>query len=106
MQTIPRSNTQAAWRGLIAVLAVLLVYPLPAWSRSGIDPDLLGHVLQAAHALFADNVEGANADYIPELARVDPELFGLALVTTDGAIFTAGDAEHVFTIQSGLGVFK
>ncbi len=106
MQTLPRPTTQAVWRGLTLVFAVLLFFPLPAWSRSGIDPDLPGQVLKEAHALFADNVEGANADYIPELARVDPELFGLALVTTDGAIFTARDAEHVFTIQSGLGVFK
>jgi glutaminase len=100
MQTIPRPTTQAAWRSLIAFLVVLLFFPLPAWSRSGIDPDLLGQVLEEAHALFADVAEGANADYIPELAKVDPDLFGLALVTAEGRVFTAGDAEHVFTIQS------
>ncbi len=63
MQTIPRPATQAAWHSLIAFLAVLLFLPLPAWFRSGIDPDILGQILEEAHALFADNAEGANADY-------------------------------------------
>jgi glutaminase len=100
MNTISCPVTRAALRGLNVALAVLLFFPLPAWSRSGIDPDILGQVLQEAHALFADVTEGANADYIPELAKVDPELFGLALVTADGKVFTVGDAEHTFTIQS------
>jgi glutaminase len=40
------------------------------------------------------------ADYIPELGRADPELFGIAVATADGAVHAAGDAEHPFTIQS------
>lgn len=66
MKTVSCSTIQAARRGLIAVLAVLLLSPLPAWSRSGIDPDLAGQVLREAHALFAANADGANADYIAE----------------------------------------
>ena len=45
MKTISCPTIQAARRGLIAVLAVLLFFPLPAWSRSGIDQDVLGRVL-------------------------------------------------------------
>ncbi|MCR9141629.1 MAG: glutaminase A [bacterium] len=43
---------------------------------------------------------GAVADYIPELARVDPRLFAIAAVTTDGRLFELGDSDAAFTIQS------
>lgn len=44
--------------------------------------------------------EGAPADYIPELARVDPDLFGISMSTTDGYTHKVGDTEIPFTIQS------
>jgi glutaminase len=43
---------------------------------------------------------GDVANYIPELADVDPEKFGLALATVDGRLWTRGDVDHEFTIQS------
>ena len=43
---------------------------------------------------------GELANYIPELAKVDPELFGIAIVTVDGHVYQAGDTRHNFTIQS------
>ncbi len=43
---------------------------------------------------------GQLADYIPELQQVDPDSFGVALAMLDGQIYTAGDAEKAFTIQS------
>lgn len=46
------------------------------------------------------NTEGAVADYIPELARANPEALGVALVTNTGHLYTAGDAEERFSIQS------
>ncbi len=44
--------------------------------------------------------DGTLADYIPELAKADPALFGIALVTVDGHIYQIGDSQHKFTIQS------
>lgn len=44
--------------------------------------------------------EGALADYIPELARVDPNGFGLSVSSSDGFIYESGDATTEFTIQS------
>lgn len=49
--------------------------------------------------------EGKVADYIPELARVDPKQFGIAITTVDGQTFTAGDAGVPFSIQSVSKVF-
>jgi glutaminase len=43
---------------------------------------------------------GRVADYIPELAKVRPDHFGMAIVTVDGRTFCTGDAEVRFSIQS------
>jgi glutaminase len=43
---------------------------------------------------------GKVADYIPALAAVSPELFGVSVVGVNGAVHNAGDAEHEFSIQS------
>ena len=44
--------------------------------------------------------DGELADYIPELASVDPDRFAVAACTMDGVVYTAGDADAEFTIQS------
>ena len=59
-------------------------------------PDYLAHVLTQCN----DNQKGALADYIPELANADPNKIALALSTIDGTIYSQGDDEVEFTIQS------
>ena len=44
--------------------------------------------------------EGAPADYIPELANVEPDRFAIAAETIEGDHFSVGDCGHRFTIQS------
>jgi len=44
--------------------------------------------------------QGEIATYIPELARVSSQKFGMALITVDGESFMIGDAEEPFSIQS------
>ncbi len=56
-------------------------------------------------AKFSDLKEGKNADYIPALAKVDPNLFGIVLVTVDGKVYTAGDVKTEVSIQSISKVF-
>jgi glutaminase len=53
-----------------------------------------------AHSRFLSVRDGKIADYIPALARVSGELFGVALVSTSGTTLTAGDAGFEFSIQS------
>ena len=48
---------------------------------------------------------GRVADYIPELARVSADHFGMAVCTADGQIFTVGEATTPFSIQSISKVF-
>ena len=47
-------------------------------AQTGIQPQ---QAVDAAFGKFKDLKEGKNADYIPALAKVDPNLFGIALVT-------------------------
>jgi glutaminase len=54
--------------------------------------DLLGR--------YRDLDDGELASYIPELARVDPALFAISVVTADGRSFDVGDYGVPFTIQS------
>lgn len=56
--------------------------------------------LAELHDRYADLDDGALADYIPELATVDPSLFAIAIATTEGDICSVGDDQTPFTIQS------
>ena len=59
----------------------------------------------AAHAKHRKNRRGKNAGYIPALAEVDPQLFGVCVATVDGQTFSAGDAECEFALESISKVF-
>ena len=45
-------------------------------------------------------MSGAPANYIPELSKADPTLFGIAIATIDGHVYEVGDSTAPFTIQS------
>jgi glutaminase len=61
--------------------------------------------LNAAYSKYKSLQEGANADYIPALAKVDANIYGIALVTPDGKVYTAGDVASEVSIQSISKVF-
>ncbi len=56
--------------------------------------------LDELHARLAKIDSGEMADYIPELAKANPEWFGICLVTMDGIAYSSGDTDQTFTIQS------
>ena len=61
--------------------------------------------VDAAYAKYKDLKDGKNADYIPALAAVDPNLFGIAVVTAEGKVYTAGNVQTAVSIQSISKVF-
>jgi glutaminase len=69
------------------------------------DPATIEKALKDAHEKFKGVTDGKNADYIPALAEVPSKLFGIALVTTDGKVYSVGDADSLFSIQSISMVF-
>ncbi len=68
-------------------------------------PEKIKAALDEAYTKFKDVKDGKNADYIKELASVDPKIFGIALVTADGAVYTKGDIDSKVSIQSVSKVF-
>jgi len=69
--------------------------------------DSLAEIVAAVGKEVADAHRGAGkvADYIPALARVDPNRFGLAVITCEGETAEFGDAWLPFSIQSISKVF-
>lgn len=57
-------------------------------------------LLEQLHDAYAGLRDGAVATYIPELASGDPDVFGIALATADGALYEIGDTRVPFTLQS------
>jgi glutaminase len=64
------------------------------------DTQALGQVVKKAYDRFKDLKEGENADYIPILATIPSELFAVVIVTRDGSVYSAGDADYAYSIQS------
>ena len=58
--------------------------------------DAVQHAFEQTKAVTG----GKNADYIPYLANVPSDLFGIAVCLPDGEIIAAGDTEYKFGIES------
>jgi len=96
-------KTSPDGRLLATALVVLALVAAPgAWAQT---PAEIQGALDAALAKYSTLKEGKNADYIPALAKVDPNIYGIALVTTDGKVYTAGDIKSEVSIQSISKVF-
>jgi glutaminase len=60
----------------------------------------VSQVLKTLLDRYAGLREGKLADYIPELAKADPDWFGICIATRDGHLYETGDTRQKFTIQS------
>src|SRR4051812_16065168 len=68
-------------------------------------PDAIERAVKNAYDSAKGENSGKNADYIPALAQVPSDLFGVAVVTVDGRVYKAGDVDHTFSIQSCSKIF-
>jgi glutaminase len=95
-------NSRMRYLALAAIVAVGVGAgtTLPVGAQNNVQA-----TVNAAFAKYKDLKEGKNADYIPALAKVDPNLFGIAVVTPDGKVYTAGDINTAVSIQSISKVF-
>ena len=88
--------------GACVIVLIALAGRTPALRAQATNPQ---SIVDAAYAKFKGLQEGKNADYIPALAKVDPNLFGIVLVTTEGKVYSAGDVKTEVSIQSISKVF-
>ena len=93
-----------AWMATIIIL-LFLVFSAGVNAQNTLTKENIQKVLDDAYNKFKDLKEGKNADYIKELANVDPNIFGVALVTVDGQVYTKGDIKSMVSIQSVSKVF-
>lgn len=88
-----------------AALGLALAVAVGSAPAAAQSPSDIEAALKSVHAKYKDLREGANADYIPALAKVDPNIFGIVVVTTDGKVYTIGDVTSEVSIQSISKVF-
>jgi glutaminase len=60
----------------------------------------LQKIIDGIYKKYRDIDDGAVATYIPELGKANPKDFGICLATVEGQVYTAGDWDKEFTIQS------
>lgn len=68
-------------------------------------PDVAAIVKEIADEMAQRTDRGTVAHYIPELARIDPQKFGMVVADAEGNIFAGGDSDVAFSIQSISKVF-
>ena len=98
MKTIHKHSLVA---GLVATLS--LAVAAPVYAKGPVpDPAVkeFQRLVDAAYAKYKGLQDGKNADYIPILTETPSDLFGVVIVTKDGKVYSAGDVDYVFSIQS------
>ena len=95
-----RSRAVHGFGRVVGVVVIALAFGIGAAQARGPIPKDLQPVVKAAYEKFKDDQSGKNADYIPELAKVPSELFGVVIVTAKGKVYSAGDVDYAFSIQS------
>lgn len=102
--TIINTPTHTAHTRTMANLAVANTLPVECIGRSDVDgarirspiPDYLARVVRE----IGEDNPGETAAYIPELKNANPDRLGLAISMLDGYVYTTGDADIEFSIQS------
>ena len=89
----------------MAAAALMFLVSGTSLANAATDDGRIKSALDNAYAKVLKAKGGKNADYIPALAKVDSNIFGIALVTVDGHVYTTGDVKSEVSIQSISKVF-
>lgn len=104
-QGVPQELGFEEFRSIISLSVLLLER---AFKQELVIPDFQEFKKDVTQ-IFAQakhNADGEVANYIPQLGRVNPELFGVAVCTIDGQRFKIGDADTSFCVQSSTKPMK
>jgi glutaminase len=107
VKPMPRNKLLPMTFTWTALLTSLISIPATAQGVSPVAPKAaqLKAAVNSAYSMFRGDTSGKNADYIPYLAQVNSKLFGIAVVTTDNQVYTVGDINYSFSMQSISKVF-
>jgi glutaminase len=87
----------------VTTMTALSFASTPAFARGPApDPAVkeFQRLVDGAYAKYKGLKDGKNADYIPILTETPSDLFGVVIVTKDGKVYSAGDVDYQFSIQS------
>lgn len=87
----------------VIVLCIVTITIPNAYANSttkAYSPKQYQELVERAYKKFKTVTEGENATYIPALASVPSELFGVVIALRDGTTFAAGDVDYTFSNQS------
>ncbi len=87
-------------RSLIIKLILFMLLACSAVAAEMPSPSVIQDTLNTIQLKYQKPGPGQLADYIPELAKVDPKLFAVVVMTTDGKIYSVGNANAVFPLES------
>ncbi|MDQ5921742.1 MAG: glutaminase [Pseudomonadota bacterium] len=62
-------------------------------------------ILNQAYQKYKSDNKGKVASYIPSLAKYSPQLYGIVLATADGKIYTVGNTQAKFPLESLSKIF-
>jgi glutaminase len=100
------TSLKQSWPRRTVLGLLLAALPLAALAQTvAPSAETLERLAREAYAKFKNDSSGKNADYIPALAKVQSNLFGITIVTVDGKVINVGDVDYVFSIQSCAKVF-
>lgn len=100
-----RQDKQTKYAMRVWATGIFVVLSMAVTGAQAMAPNDIQATLDATLAKYKTLDEGKNADYIPALAKVDSNIYGIALVTADGKVYTAGDIKSEVSIQSISKVF-
>lgn len=89
----------------ILVICLMSLLSVANVSAAELTKENIEKALDEAYEKYKGLQEGANADYIPALAKVDSSIYGIALITADGQVYSVGDIKSEVSIQSISKVF-
>ncbi len=105
---IKKQRALTALAALLALSVLAITAAAPAQTAAKASSPAKAQIdaaMKAAYDKYKGIQEGKNADYIPALAKVDPNIYGIALVGVDGSVSTMGDIKSEVSIQSISKVF-
>lgn len=89
---------------IFAAIFFIHIFDLQAKEKKSPNENIQ-QIINEAYTLFKNDTTGKNADYIPYLANVPSDLFGIAVVTNNGQLYKTGNTDYEFGIESISKIF-